>query len=120
MTDSISDGIDAEQPLFPGGIGEMLRALAAPEQQSGTPTVHTFQPAAAEEPVPLLPWMDPGLDLSAVTRQEAQRHASIGFCRMMLHADRQAVLGTDSEPPTWAEAEAFYERVQADAEGGQR
>jgi hypothetical protein len=115
VSDPIFEGIDPERPLFPDGIGGFLRGvLAEPERQPGGPVTHTFQYTPPPEPEPLLPWMDPAVALSTMSWEEAQRHASIGFCRMLMHSDRQAILGADSEPPTWAEAEAFYDRVEAE------
>lgn len=118
MTDASAhhsfEGIGPE-PMFPEGIGQLMRnILSSPEQPDGGPFVHSFQPAVPPDDAPLLPWMDPEFDLTSMTWEEAQRHASIGFCRTLLHADWQMVMGVNCEPPTWAEAEAFYEKVQAE------
>lgn len=114
MTDQTFDGI-GQEPAFPEGMGQLMRnILANPERQDGGPFVHSFQPPAATDDVPLLPWMDPEFDLTGMTWEQAQRRASIGFCRMVMHADWQMFMGANCEPPTWAEAEAFYEKVQAE------
>lgn len=112
MTGHVFEGF-GQEPMFPEGMGQLMRnILATPVQDPDGPFVHSFQlPPPPEDQAPL-PWIEPDIDLTGMSWEEAQRHTSIGFCRTLMHADWQMVMGATCEPPTWDEAEVFYERMQ--------
>lgn len=96
-------------PQFDGLLGMLDGWDSAVD---GLPLTLDYQPA----PVPELEWVAPPPESADWSWEQWQRFASVGMVRAHQHAMDVAFLGTAAVPMSWPEAEAFYDRVQAEAD----
>lgn len=88
-------------------------------QFTGLPSLPLDGPIEMAPPVePVLRTSD-APDLASLSTPEGlKRYLDIAAVQVALDVDRQISFGSDSEPVTWAQAEAVYERMQAEGEHG--
>lgn len=107
---------DHEIPQFDGLLGMLDGWDAA--LGDGLPLSFEFQPEPAA--VPELEWVAPPPESAGWSWEEWQRFAGVGMVRSYEHAMDVALLGAAAAPMSWPKAEAFYDRVQEEAERAAR